>query len=143
MVPSEPLKEWLAGCPAPVEFMEKLGYHVWLLQTKLCFNCGEEHKVADMRHDACYFASGELICKRCWTSFDGGTIACPDYKSPPWPAKLEPFQQMLLRGDLTDASGVVLGTVEGYNPRIHFARLRAGALTSSSTSASTRPGPAA
>eukprot|EP01027_Heterolobosea_sp_BB2_P011704 GEZU01017024.1.p2 GENE.GEZU01017024.1~~GEZU01017024.1.p2 ORF type:complete len:145 (-),score=18.33 GEZU01017024.1:119-553(-) len=65
-----------------------------------------------------------LICRACWESFNEGTLIDPSYRPPQWPSllDLERLPEPLVNGFIKQKStGLIIGEVEGYNRRGHFA----------------------
>ena len=121
------LQAFLETLPAHLapELVTAIKWAGVLQQETTCHECGEPHLGADLRRDAAYFESGNLICRRCWTFHDEGTIFNPGYKAPPWPATRarEAGDRAIVTGLIRDEKGTVVGTVEDYRAGCHMGRV--------------------
>lgn len=124
---SPEMRSWIVSCPDVAKFQAALQEYMFLNKDDECAECGEPYKTKDLRYDvACPCGDPEnLICKNCWTMYDEGTMGDPSYRPPPWPERLSltVVPQPLVNGAIFDKTRrAIIGRVEGYNPKGHFAK---------------------
>src|SRR5579872_4887662 len=88
---SQETKAWLSTCPNPEEFKQALQAYTWLSTVVPCAECGEDFARHELRRDeAGPCSDGQaLICRGCWEQWEDGTVGDPDFRPPPFPAKLD------------------------------------------------------
>lgn len=120
---SPALASWASQCPNPGELAQVLGIALFRCGFAECNECGERMPRSDLRFDASYFETGELICRSCWTLFDCGTMARPEFKAPAWPARLDLSDQKPKMKGIMRLGGKAIGTVTNYVAGAHFGKV--------------------
>lgn len=123
---SPALAAWMSECPDFASFQAALQEYMWMNKKVGCYECGEKYFNKDLRYDEagpCGDPS-KLICRTCWEIWNEGTMGDPEYRPPPWPAKLDRHTKpsQLVNGAIFHPkTKTFVGRVEGYNKRGHFA----------------------